>query len=108
MDDKYRISRKEAIQMDELVSLYIRNMKLNSGLNNQRVFAAWDKISGAARFTIGKFYRNGVLYCTISSSVVRNQLYFQKEALVEAINRELEEDSLFTKDYGFVKSLVLK
>ncbi len=43
------IGRQEAKGMDELISAYIKEMKLASGLNSQRVFAAWDEVSGAAR-----------------------------------------------------------
>ena len=48
--DSVRIARKTAVGMDELVREYIREMKLSSGLNTQRIFAAWDDASGAARF----------------------------------------------------------
>ena len=56
-------------------------------------------------------FRSGTLYITLSSSVIRNQLYFQKEALIEKMNATLSEDNLFTKDNrttGFVRELVLR
>ena len=43
--------------------------------------------------------------------MVRNQLYFQKDLLLEKINAALAADPLFTNDnrtVGFVKSIVLK
>ncbi len=103
--------RKEALGMDQLIPLYIRALKLSAGLNTQRVFAAWDAVSGLSGQTLRKFYRDGKLYVTISSSMLRNHLEFQKPALIQAINRFLEEDELFVKDYekvGFVKELILK
>ena len=85
--------------MDELVKQYIRSMKLAAGLNTQRIFAAWDACSGAGEFTLKRFFRDGKLYITLSSSVVRNQLHFQKEhggksvgALHNLILGELERD----------------
>ncbi|MBQ7272685.1 MAG: DUF721 domain-containing protein [Bacteroidales bacterium] len=109
--DPIRIHRKEAVSMDELVKQYIRSMKLAAGLNTQRIFAAWDACSGAGEFTLRRFFRDGKLYITLSSSVVRNQLHFQKEDLVEKMNRFLSNDSLFTEDnrtVGYIRELILK
>ena len=106
-----QLERKTAIGMDELVRMYIKDMKISSGLNTQRVFAAWDSASGAAAYTIKRFYRSGRLYITLNSSVVRSQLYFQKDSLVDKINSRLRDDPLFTMDdpkVGFVCELILK
>lgn len=94
--------------MDALIVEYIRQMKLTSGLNRQKIFNAWDKVSGAGRYTLGKFYSKGVLYCTISSSVLRSQLYLQRETILEALNAELEKDPQYDRGQGPVKSIVLK
>jgi hypothetical protein len=107
----YFIRRKEALTMDEVVAEYIKSAKMASGLNTQRVFTAWDECSGAGPFTLKKYFRSGTLYVTLNSSVVRNQLYFQKEALIEKMNAWLSGDRLFTPDNraaGYVKDLVLR
>ncbi|MGM9786314.1 MAG: DUF721 domain-containing protein [Candidatus Cryptobacteroides sp.] len=111
MENRGRMSRKEAVGMEELIGQYIKSMKLSSGLNRQRVFAAWNDVSGAARYTVSLFFRNGVLYCTMNSSVVRNRLYFMKEDILKLMNDRLASDELFTpegKDGGYVKDIVLK
>ena len=97
--------------MDEMVPMYIRTMKLSAGLNTQRVFAAWDEVSGVKDFTLRKFYRDGKLHVTLSSSMVRSHLEFQKDAILLALNDFLKKDRLFVKDYdkvGFVKEIILK
>lgn len=97
--------------MAQIMPMYIRALKLSSGLNTQRVFAAWDAVSGAAAFTLRRFYRDGKLYITVSSSMLRSQLEFQKRTLVLSINDLLRKDDLFLKDYaqvGFVKEIILK
>ena len=107
----YHITRKQALSMEEVVAEYIRTMRIAAGLNTQRVFAAWDVCSGAAPFTLKRFYRGGVLYITLSSSMVRDQLWFQKDLLVEKMNTWLTSDTLFTDDnrsVGFNKDLVLR
>ena len=106
-----RIHRKEAVGMDQIVSQYIKSMKLAAGLNTQRVFAAWDACSGAGAFTLKRFFRDGKLYITLSSSVVRSQLYFQRDLLIEKMNAFLSQDELFTSDnktVGFIRELILK
>lgn len=97
--------------MDEVISMYIKAMKLSAGLNTHCIFKAWDQASGASSFTLKKYFRRGKLYITLSSSVIRNQLSFQKDALVEKMNEILKEDELFTADEGrvsFVEELILK
>lgn len=103
--------KTEPKTMETVISNYIREMKLVSGLNERRIFAAWDAVSGAAMYTVGRYVKGGVLYCNISSSVVRNQLFFQREQLVRKVNDFLQNDELFVKDdprTGYIKSIILK
>ncbi|MBQ6287287.1 MAG: DUF721 domain-containing protein [Bacteroidales bacterium] len=105
------VPRKEALGMDEMVPMFIRALRLESGLNTHRVFAAWDAVSGVKDYTIRKFYRDGKLFITLSSSMVRTHLEFQKPALLTALNAFLEKDDLFSADndkVGFVKEIILK
>ncbi len=105
------LERKNALPMETLVKAYVKSMGLAPGLNTRRIFAAWDACSGAAPFTLKRFFRNGTLYITVSSSMVRNQLYFQRDLLVEKMNAWLSGDDLFTEDnrtVGAVRNLVLK
>lgn len=105
------MERKDAAPMYELVNEYIKEMKLSAGLDRQRIFEAWDVVSGAGRYTVDRFYRDGVLYCTIGSSVVRNRLYFQRDVLLKQMNERLAEDEMFSREgrrESVVRSLILK
>ena len=107
----YFIRRKEALTMEEVIGEYIKSAKIASGLNTQRIFAAWDECSGAGPFTLKRYFRSGTLYITLNSSVIRNQLSFQKAALIEKMNATLSGDRLFTSDnrtVGYVQDLVLR
>ena len=111
MSEDVRLHRKEALGMDKIVEEYIRQMKLSVGLNTQRIFAAWDACSGAAPWTLRRFFRGGKLYITLSSSVLRSQLVLQKPLLIEKMNAFLAQDELFTSDnktVGFIQELILK
>ena len=108
---KNSLRRRDAVGMDELVEGFIREMKLTAGLNRQRVQAAWNAVSGAQRYTVDVYVKDKVMYCTLGSSMVRNQLYFQKEVIMQKMNEFLAADDLFVKDpkgNPAVKALVLK
>ena len=107
----YFVRRKEALTMEEVIEEYIKSAKIASGLNTQRIFAAWDECSGAGPFTLKRYFRSGTLYITLNSSVIRNQLSFQKAELIEKMNATLAGDRLFTADnrtVGQIQELVLK
>ena len=106
-----RVARKSALPLEELIHEFIRTSRLTPGLNTRRIFAAWDTASGAARYTVRRYFRDGRLYITVDSSVVRSQLSFQRDSLLEKINALLAQDELFTRDgapEGVVKELILK
>lgn len=109
--EKNRIARRSAIGIDEALRLMLKDSRLSSGHNTARIFEAWDQASGAAQYTLKRYFRDGRLYITVSSSAVRSQLYFQKDALLEKLNALLEGDGMFIKDdprVGFVRELILK
>ncbi len=101
------LHRQEAVGMNELVTQFIRDMKLSSGLKKQRVAEVWNEVSGAGRYTLDVMFDKRVLTCVISSSVVRNQLYFQRDVLVGKMNELLSKDILFDENDG-IKTLILK
>lgn len=106
-----RLSRKEPMTMGQAIQEYVRQMKIAAGLNEQLIYAAWDAVSGASAYTVSKYLKNGTLYCSLSSSVVRSRLYPVKDELLSKLNAYLKEDSLFVPDdprVGFVRQLVLQ
>lgn len=104
------LRRQEAVGMEELVAQFIREMKLSSGLEKHRIAEVWNEVSGAGRYTLDVIFERGVLTCMLSSSVVRNQLYFQREALLKRLNEVLSEDSLFAGRYKgqIIMNLILR
>lgn len=101
--------RKKAITVGEALMEFLKQAKLASGLNTRCIYDAWDEASGAAPYTLKRFYRDGKLYITLSSSVVRSQLVFQKDLLIDKINATLKANELFTQsENAFVRELILK
>lgn len=109
--EKNRVSRKTAVSLGDTILMALKEMRISSTHNTRRIFKAWDDASGAGTYTTKRFFRDGKLYITVNSSVIRNQLYFQKNSLIEKMNCLLEEDDLFIRDdrnVGLVKDLILK
>lgn len=95
-----RLPRKNAIPLSDLLDEFVRANGLSEGLKRHRIYKAWDDASGAGPYTLKKFFRDGRLFITLNSSVVRSQLLFQKQALIEKINSLTSSDA--------VKELILK
>lgn len=97
--------------MESLVSQFIREMKLSSGINQVRVTEAWNTVSGASRYTLSVSYVGTYVYVTLSSSMARNQLYYQRDVIMNRMNEFLAEDTLFVpsaKGGPAVTNIILK
>ncbi len=107
---KNGLRRQDAVGMDALVDQFIRDMKLASGLKKQRAQEAWNVVSGVGQYTLDVNLFNGVMTCTLSSSVVRNQLSLQKTLLMQSLNEYLKKDELFRIDGRpeIVETLILR
>ena len=104
-----KLRRKDAVGMEALVQDFIKDMKLASGVNQQRAVEAWNAVSGAAGYTLEVTLTRGVLYVTLNSSMARNQLYFQRDVLLRRMNEFLDKDQLYVKGDGpAVKNIILK
>ena len=106
-----RLDRKEAVRMDTLIRSYLKASRMTAKVNTERIYSAWNAVSGAESVTLKRYYRNGTLIVTLSSAVYRSQLFPQRALLVEKINRVLADDPLFTKEdqfVGLVQNLILK
>ena len=106
-----RLSPKNALPISELLREMFRSSGAGAPHNSRRIFSAWDEASGAGAYTIRRFYRDGILYITMKSSVLATQLSMQKSALTEKINAILSDDPLFIREdshAGFVKELRIK
>lgn len=105
------LRRREAVQIDSMLEFYLRESGLMGQWNENRIFRAWDECSHASRYTLSKSYAAGTLYVSISSSVVRNQLYFQLDSIKKDLNLALAADRQFWMkpvDRVFVKNIVLR
>ena len=87
------MQRTNSNKLSQLLMEFIKEQGLVEGLRNVRIGHAWDKAVGEkyAFHTTSKYFKNGILYCSIDSSIVRNQLYFRQDDIVAQINSILGE-----------------
>ncbi len=106
----YKLRRQSPTALSELIRLYLKNSPLKDRFNSHLVFSAWDSASGAGPYTVKKFFRAGSLYVTVTSSVIRSQLLFQKSALLERMNSLISSNEFFCGQKGekYVKNLIIK
>ena len=92
------MKRENTQLIKDVLQEFIIEERLEDGLQRVRIFGAWDLVVGdaGARATTSKFFRDGILYCTINSSIVRMQLYYRKDDIVVMMNKMLN-DSLVSK-----------
>lgn len=90
------MKRVDPILMNELLTEFTRRLGIDGDLRRVKVYQAWDDAVGgrAAHCTAKKFYRDKdrVLFCTMSSSSLANQLYFQSDVIKSRINDILQEN----------------
>ena len=96
------MKRENTQLISVILKEFIKEEHLEEGLERLRIFKTWDLIVGdaGARATSNKFFKDGILYCTITSSIIRTQLYYRKDDIVVLMNRMLNGD--------IIKKLVLK
>ena len=80
--------------MERWLQEFIKEEHLEDGLQRLKIFKVWDLVVGeaGARATSNKFFRDGVLYCTINSSIIRTQLYYRKDDIALQMNKMLNDN----------------
>lgn len=87
---------------ERLDDFFSRNPDFREGLRLGRVLNSWDKAMGPkiASATISKNYVKGTLYCTMSSSLIRNILLQDKQLVIRRVNEACGGN--------YVKNIVLR
>ncbi|WP_010663655.1 DUF721 domain-containing protein [Marinilabilia salmonicolor] len=104
MSYKNRDIRKNSVQplQDILREIIGKEPSISKGIYNSRIPGAWNEAVGpsASRVTKNVWFRNGVVYVTLHSSVIRNELMLQRDAIIRNMNENIGS--------SVVKELVLR
>lgn len=82
------MKRAEAETVGDIITRLLKAENLEQKFDEQRVAAMWKDVVGQGinRYTVNRSVRNGVLYVTISSAPLRNELMMNRSRLVSRIN----------------------
>lgn len=82
------MKRNEAETVGNIITRLLKAENLEQKFDEQRVAAMWKDVVGQGinRYTVNRSVRNGVLYVTISSAPLRNELMMNRSRLVSRIN----------------------
>ncbi|MBO7437764.1 MAG: DUF721 domain-containing protein [Bacteroidaceae bacterium] len=84
------MKKTDSEKVGGVILQYLRDMGLETPLNEHRLIQAWDKVLGSAvsRYTKEIRIYNQVLFVTISSAALRNELMMRRTELVARLNAE--------------------
>lgn len=85
------MKKKNASSIGDLIQHFLREERLESPLNEQRLIDAWSVILGPAMasYTDGLFIKNQTLYVHLTSAALRQELMMGRELLVKNLNRHV-------------------
>ena len=89
---------KDQQKIGDVLASFVQNSKLEKGLDNVRVERAWRERmgNGVQNYTNSVKLHKGTLYVSLTSSVLRQELSYGKDKIIDIINEELGKE-LVTK-----------
>ena len=93
--------RGEIKNISKVLEDVISQKHFRVGIDNLRVQEAWVRTMGEniQKYTYSVKYKKGILYIKLKSSVLNEELIFEKNKVIKLINQELGKE--------YVKELVL-
>lgn len=82
------MKKTDSERVDGVIMQYLREYGLETPLNEHRLIQAWDTVLGPAvsRYTKELKIYNQVLFVTVSSAAIRNELMMRRTELVSRLN----------------------
>jgi hypothetical protein len=79
------------INMSDALKEFVSTNKLQKGIDQIDVKTAWNAMMGQAieSYTTNIQLKNDVLYISLSSSVLRDELSYGKDKIIKMLNEEL-------------------
>ncbi len=85
------MSDKDDNTLKKVIEQLMKSYRWEDKLDAVRVRESWERVVGKifAKHTTRLFMKDKVLYVSLDSSVLRNELHMARSKIVEAINKEL-------------------
>ncbi|MDD3195669.1 MAG: DUF721 domain-containing protein [Paludibacter sp.] len=83
--------RKNTELLGDVIQQFLKQRKLDKPLYEQRLLSAWPEVLGPniQAYTSSLSIKNKVLYVSISSSVLRHDLFLSRQQIVESLNKHV-------------------
>lgn len=85
------MKRNNTEQIGDVLRQFLRQQGLETPLNEYRLVDAWKDVVGPVitRYTANLFIKNQILYVSLSSSVIRQELMMGREMLIRNLNAQV-------------------
>ena len=86
--------RGELKNLSKIIEDVFSQKHFRIGIDNVKVQDAWVKTMGKniQKYTYKVYYKKGVLYVNLKSSVLKEELTFEKSKVIKLINNELGKE----------------
>ena len=85
--------RTNTVSIAQVINEALGDYKIGGKLKEARLIAAWSEVLGPLSKPDDKLYiNNKVLFASLSSSVIRNELYMMRSTLIQRLNEHVGEE----------------
>ena len=86
--------RGELKNISKIIEDVFSQKHFRIGIDNIKVQDAWEKTMGKniQKYTYKVYYQKGILYVKLKSSVLKEELTFEKVKIIKLINNELGKE----------------
>ena len=83
--------KKNTEILSEVIRQVLKEQKLDRPLNEKRLLDAWPVVLGSniMNYTNALSIKNNVLYVTLSSSVLRHDLFISRDEIRKSLNKQV-------------------
>ncbi|WP_010250756.1 DciA family protein [Myroides injenensis] len=93
---KFDINKRlrEESSVQDILKIIIKENRLETGIDNLDVRKAWRDLlgPGIANYTLELFLKRDILYVSLSSPIVREELTYGKSKIISMLNEELKKE----------------
>ena len=81
------MKRIKTVSISQVMSEVLGESNLSDKLAETRIIASWPEVLGSLAKPSDKLYiKDTILFVSLSSSVVRNELYMMRSTIVQSLN----------------------
>lgn len=86
--------RKNTEALGDVISRFLKEQHLQEKLDDKHIIEAWPVVLGKniSQYTSDLLIKNRVLYVTLTSAVLRHDLFLSRAEIMKALNKQVGAD----------------